>query len=428
MMLRPSAAPLNATVRIPGSKSITNRALICAALADGRSRLTGMLFADDTQHMIDAIRALDIHVADDVPRCAATVAGCEGQIPATEAKLYCGASGTTLRFCTALCALGFGDYLLDGMERLRERPMADLITAIQTLGTPVQSIDYEGFAPLHVFAQGLGGGEVRFYSPPSSQMISALLLAAPYARADVLIEIHGRRVSEPYIDMTLKVMEAFGVAVVSQVEGEVARYIVAAPQRYQAREYAVEPDASNASYFLAAPALAGGRVTVEGLGTTSIQGDVRFVDVLERMGCRVERSAERLTVHGPPEGQRLRGIDIDLNPMPDTAQTLAVLALFADGPTRIRNVGSLRLKETDRIAALAKELDAMGAEVEIEPNGLVIHPPAKVVSAHIETYDDHRMAMSFALASLRVDGVVIKDPGCVSKTFPDFWEHWRTLV
>ena len=427
-MLRPAPAPLNATVRIPGSKSITNRALVCAALADGRSRLTGMLFADDTQHMIDALRALDIHVADDPAACTATIAGCEGHIPATEAKLYCGASGTTLRFCTALCALGFGDYRLDGMERLRERPMADLIKAIQTLGTPVQSIDYEGFAPLHVFAQGYSGGEVRFYSPPSSQMVSALLLTAPYARSDVLIEIHGRRISEPYVDMTLRVMEAFGVAVVAQSDGDVARYIIAAPQRYEGREYPIEPDASNASYFLAAPALAGGRITVEGLGTSSIQGDVRFVDVLEQLGCRVEREPTRLTVMGPEAGRRLKGIEVDLNPMPDTAQTLAVLALFADSPTHIRNVGSLRLKETDRIAALAKELGAMGAEVEIEPNALTIHPPEKVTPAHIETYDDHRMAMSFALASLRVDGVVIKDPGCVSKTFPDFWERWLALA
>lgn len=428
LRLYPVRCPLNAVVRLPGSKSITNRALVTAALACGRSRLTGALFADDTQHMIDALGHLGIQVAADPRACTLDVAGCDGHIPACEAEIYCGNSGTTMRFCTALCALGFGEYHLDGMARMRERPIEALVRGLWALGTPVEYSDREGYPPLRVYARGLKGGEVRFDSPPSSQLVSALLMAAPYARSDVMIEVGGQLVSEPYVRMTLAVMEHFDVAVLDRAESGVARYVVAAPQRYQGREYFIEPDASNASYFLASPAVAGGNVTVEGLGTTSIQGDAHFVDILEQMGCRIERAADRLTVHGPAPGERLRGIDVDLNHMPDMVQTLAVLALFADGPTRVRNVGNLRVKETDRLAALARELSRMGAAVEVESDGLIIRPPSKVNSATIETYDDHRMAMSFALASLRVDGVVIKEPGCVSKTFPDFFDRWETLV
>ncbi|MFH0981148.1 MAG: 3-phosphoshikimate 1-carboxyvinyltransferase [Planctomycetota bacterium] len=439
LTLRPASGPLDAVVRVPGSKSITNRALMIAALAHGKSRLTDALLADDTQRMLDALRRLGLQVATDPDAGTIDIVGYAGHLPASEAELDCGNSGTTMRFCTALCALGFGEYVLDGTARMRERPIGGLVEALRTLGTPVSYLGEEGYPPLRLCARGLKGGEVYFDSPPSSQWVSALLMAAPGARSDVMLAVEGPLVSEPYVRMTLAVMDAFGVATLDRVETSEpqpsarvvhasARYIVAAPQYYQARDYAIEPDASNASYFLAAPAVAGGQVTVEGLGTASIQGDARFVDILEQMGCRIERAPERLTVHGPPPGEPLRGIDVDLNRMPDMVQTLAVVALFAEGPTRLRNVGNLRLKETDRLTALARELGRMGAVVEIQPDGLVVHPPGRVVPAQIETYDDHRMAMSFALASLRLDGVVIKDPGCVSKTFPDFFERWETLT
>ncbi len=428
LRLYPVSGPLDAVVRLPGSKSITNRALVTSALAHGESRLSGVLFADDTQHMLDALGRLGISTAANPEACTVGVEGCGGHLPACEAEIYCGNSGTTMRFCTALCALGYGEYALDGMARMRERPIGALVEALQTLGSPVEYLGTEGYPPLRIYARGLKGRMVRFDAPQSSQLVSALLMAAPYARTDVMIEVVGQLVSEPYVRMTLAVMEAFGVTVLERVASGTARYIVAAPQAYQGREYPIEPDASNASYFLAAPAIAGGRVTVEGLGTVSIQGDALFVDILEQMGCRIERGTEHLTVHGPPPGARLRGIDVDLNRMPDMVQTLAVVALFAEGPTHIHNVGNLRLKETDRLAALARELAKLGAAVEVESDGLVVRPPGTVVPAEIETYADHRMAMSFALTSLRLENVAIKDPGCVSKTFPDFFDRWQAFA
>ena len=425
--LQPPAGPLNAVVRIPGSKSLTNRALITAALADGRSRLTGLLLADDTRYMIECLRALGIGVSVDEPQATATVQGCGGHIPATESTLFCGNSGTTMRFCAAATALAMGAYNLAGTPRMHERPIGPLVDALRRLGGRVEYLRTEGYPPITVHARGLDGGQVLFTSPPSSQLISGLLMAAPYAKSDVFLEVQGELVSAPYIAMTIAVMSAFGVEVVAQSSEPAWRCIVASSQRYQGRDYAIEPDASNASYFLAAPAVAGGRVTVEGLGTGSVQGDAKFVDVLEQMGCRIERQPTSLMVIGPEAGQHLRGIDIDLNDMPDMVQTLAVLSLFAKGPTRIRNVANLRLKETDRLAALALELRRLGAMIELGPDSLAIHPPSKVTPAAIETYDDHRMAMSFALAGLVAEGVSINDPDCVGKTFPDFFARWGEL-
>ncbi|UCG15687.1 MAG: 3-phosphoshikimate 1-carboxyvinyltransferase [Phycisphaerales bacterium] len=421
-------APLDAVVRLPGSKSLTNRALIVAALADGPSRLTGVLLADDTHHMLGALQELGIEAAVDPDTCVADIRGCAGYLPAGEADLFCGNSGTTMRFCTALCGLGHGRYRLDGTPRMRQRPIGQLVEVLQLLGAPVRFLDRQGYPPLEVRGRGLGGGHVAFDSPPSSQLISAILMAAPRARGDVMVEVTGQVVSAPYIRMTLAVLEAFGVSTVDRINDSGGRFIVPAPQPYRGREYAIEPDASNASYFLSAAALAGGRVTVEGLGTRSTQGDARFVDVLERMGCRVDRDPNRLTVHGLATGQTLRGLEIDLNDMPDMVQTLAVLALFADGPTRIANVQNLRIKETDRLSALAYELTNRGATVDERPDGLTIHPPDWVLPGAVNTYDDHRMAMSFALAGLAADGIVINDPECTAKTFPDFFERWRALT
>jgi 3-phosphoshikimate 1-carboxyvinyltransferase len=437
----PASGPLDATVVLPGSKSLTNRALVAAALADGTSVLRNVLFAEDTLLMMEALRTLGIALTSDEPDCVVEVSGCRGHIPESEANLFCGNSGTTLRFLTAMVALGQGRFHLDGIARMRKRPIGGLVEALQALGAGIEYPGEEGFAPVVVHAHGLRGGHVAFDSPQSSQLVSALLLAAPYASRDVLIEVAGDVPSIPYLKMTTAIMEQFGVAVLENLGGAgsrglkpaarerdgTLRFIVEAPQRYQAASLFIEPDATNATYFLAAPAIAGGRVQVQGLDLESVQGDVGFVDVLERMGCGVIREPTRLSVEGPPDGVRLHGIDIDLNDMPDTVPTLAVLALFADSPTIIRNVANLRVKETDRLTALHRELSRLGATVEELPDGLIIRPPDRLTPAAIDTYDDHRMAMSFALAGLKCPGLVINDPQCCAKTFPDFFERFERI-
>ncbi len=420
--------PLDASISVRGSKSITNRAMVAAGLADGTSVLEGILLADDTRLMIDALRALGIAVTVDEPACSAEVTGCRGLIPVGDAKVSCGNAGTVMRFVTAMAALGRGRYELDGVERMRQRPIGALVDVLRTLGAGVEFPGADGYPPVVVHARGLGGGDVLFNAPDSSQFVSATLLAAPCAGSDVRIEVKGSVPSAPYLKMTTSVMDHFGVAVLSQYDDHGAKFVVAAPQRYAGRTYAIEPDASNASYFLAAPAIVGGRVTVNRLGTDSIQGDARFVDVLERMGCRIERGADTLTVHGPPKGMNLAGIDIDLNAMPDMVQTLAVVALFAEDPTTIRNVANLRVKETDRLAALDRELTKLGAVVHQQDDGLRITPPTTVRPATVDTYDDHRMAMSFALVGIKCPGVVINDPQCCGKTFPEFFERLEEMT
>jgi len=444
-----ASGPLDATVVLPGSKSLTNRALVAAALADGTSVLRNVLFAEDTLLMMEALRALGIALTSDENNCVVELTGCRGHIPESEANLFCGNSGTTIRFLTAMVAVGQGRFHLDGIARMRKRPIGGLVEALQALGAGIEYPGEEGFAPVVVHAHGLRGGHVAFDSPQSSQLVSALLLAAPYASRDVFVQVAGDVPSIPYLKMTTAIMERFGVAVLEDLGDSRARglpagrgvgspaaqerhgtlrFIVEAPQRYQAASLSIEPDASNATYFLAAPAIAGGRVVVQGLGLESLQGDIGFVDVLERMGCGVSREPTRLFVEGPPEGVRLRGIDVDLNDMPDTVPTLAVLALFADSPTTIRNVATLRVKETDRLTALHRELSKLGATVDELPDGLIIRPPDRLAPAAIDTYDDHRMAMSFALAGLKCPGLVINDPQCCAKTFPDFFERFERMI
>lgn len=427
IQLQPVRRPVDRTVRLPGSKSLTNRALLAAALARGKSTLQGILLADDTRLMLGALEMLGLAAAVDLPlgdeRPRARIVGQGGFFPNTEASIHCGNAGTVIRFLTAACAAAQGDYRFDGSARMRQRPLGDLVTALIDLGA---SIDYEqlaGFCPLHVHGRGLRGGPVTLHNPKSSQFVSAVLLAAPRALRDVLIEITGELPSRPYVEMTLHVMEAFGISTLA--EGD-RRFIVPEGQTYRACEYEIEPDASAASYFFAAAALTGGRVTVSGLGRRSVQGDTHFARVLEAMGCLVEQDDNQTTVSGPPDG-RLRGIDIDLGEMPDTAPTLAVLAAFADGPTCIRSVSNLRIKESDRLAALSTELGRMNVATELLPDGMVIRPVAPLHPARIETYDDHRIAMSFALAGLRLDGMVIAGPGCVAKTFPGFFDEWAKL-
>ncbi len=431
---KPANGPICGTIRPPGSKSITNRALITAAMADGHSVLSGILLADDTRLMIEALRTLGIAITVDEDTQTAEITGCGGQLPESEAELFCGNAGTVMRFGSALVAAGHGQFRLDGVSRMRQRPIGTLVAALRQLGTQIEHEDADGYPPLVIHARGFGGGTITIDAPESSQMVSALLLAAPQAMDDVMIDVTGNVPSAPYLKMTTAVMERFSVGVIEQYDAHGARFIVSAPQRYEAQHYTIEPDASNASYFLAMPAIVGGCITVEGLGTESIQGDAQFADVLQQMGCTVERQADSITVRGPVAGSRLRGITIDLNDMPDVVQTLAVVALFAEGETTIRNVGTLRVKETDRIAALANELTKLGAGVRTDDDSITITPPAKLLAATIDTYDDHRMAMSFALAGLvkphtqrETTGVLINNPECCAKTFPDFFDGFESL-
>lgn len=421
--IRPISRPIDRTVCLPGSKSLTNRALLVAAMARGTSTLSDILIADDTRLMVDALLMLGVNVEVDVPRRKATVNGVGGFFPNSDAELDCGNAGTVIRFLTAACAASVGEFRLDGSPRMRERPIADLVNALRDLGAAIQYDSADGHCPIAVFGKGLRGGQVVFTRPISSQFISAVLLAAPRAANDVMIRVDGGMTSAPYVRMTLDVMRAFGVEI---IDDAMTSFIVPAPQHYKPRDYTIEPDASAASYFLAAAALTGGRVTIDGLGKSSSQGDIGFVNILAQMGCTIEQSDRHTTVRGPTDG-RLRGVSVDLGDMPDTAQTLAVLAAFSDGSTEIRNVGNLRVKETDRLFALSRELSRLGVETEVTADSIHIRPTRPPVGGIIETYDDHRMAMSFALAGLRTDGIVIKDPACVSKTFPEFFELWKEL-
>jgi 3-phosphoshikimate 1-carboxyvinyltransferase len=405
-------------VRVPGSKSITNRALLVAALADGPSALVGALHSDDTRYMAEALNALGVPVGSDEPGASFRVQGGGGTFLAPEADLFVGNSGTTMRFLTAALPLGHGHYRIDGVPRMRQRPIAPLLHALADLGADARSELGTGCPPVVVEAGGLRGGRTAMAGDLSSQYFSALLLAAPYAREGVVVDVAGDLVSKPYLPMTAAVMAAFGVA--AEIDtADWSRLAVAPGQRYTGRVFPIEPDASNASYFFAAAAVTGGRVRVDGLGRDSTQGDLRFVDALAAMGADVQIGAEFTTVQGPPNGD-LRGVDLDLGPISDTAQTLAAIAPFATGPTTIRGVAHARLKETDRVAALATELRRLGQEVAEFPDGLRI-TPRPIVPATIDTYDDHRMAMSFAVTALRAPGVRLRDPGCVAKTFPEFF-------
>ncbi len=412
--------PNNPRVRVPGSKSLTNRALIVAALAKGPSTLTGALDSDDTRVMVDSLQKLGINVTHTPETALIRVKGCGGEIPAAEADLYVGNSGTSLRFLTALAASGRGTYRLDGNPRMRQRPVADLLQALNGLGADCKSDLNTGCPPVTVKTGGLDGGFAFVKGDVSSQFLSGLLMALPGSNHLTTVEVEGTLVSLPYVTMTLSVMASFGVRVGNRKN----RRFDVHPGHYTGRSYAIEPDASAASYFFALAAITGGTVTVEGLGTNSVQGDMGFVDVLEHMGCKVERSADSTTVTGGP----LRGFDVDMNAISDTVMTLGIVALFASGFTRIRNVGHIRHKETDRISALANELRKLGASVDEHPDGLLIVPPATLTPARIATYDDHRMAMSFALAGVKSGGVTIEDPGCVAKTYPGFWDDLARLA
>ena len=424
LAITPVQRPIQGRDRVPGSKSITNRVVICAALANGTSHITGALDSDDTRIMINGLQKLGFDINVDWKQHVITVCGAGGCIPAAQASIDCQASGTTMRFLTALVGLGHGQYVLDGTTRMRQRPIGDLLDALRTLGIDAEAVSPGECPPVTVHSSGIKKSETRIQDTTSSQFASGLALVAPCMPDGLLLELTGTLVSTPYLEMTRNIIESFG----GTCEARENNLWHILPTGYAARDFEVEPDASAASYFAAAAAITGGTVTLDGLCHTSIQGDIKFCEVLEQMGCVVTWSSDAssnpsVTIEGRP----LHGIDIDMNAISDTVMTLAVVALFAKGPTIIRNAEHIRDKETDRIRDLACELQQLGANVQEHHDGLTIHP-APLRHAKIETYDDHRMAMSLSLVGLRSEGLCIINPACVGKTFPNYWTALENLT
>jgi 3-phosphoshikimate 1-carboxyvinyltransferase len=419
--IQPITKKIDATVTVPGSKSYTNRALLIAALAGGCSRLTGALFSDDTHYMCEALRQLGIAVEANAERCTFEVVGNDGKSPVNNAELYIGNAGTAARSLVSYVALGSGEFVIDGDEPMRRsRPISDLLDALRQLGVDVRSKFDNDRLPVIVRANGLKGGKTRLDASKSSQFLTSLMLIAPYTEWGIEIEIVGK-LKTPYIDITVSVMEAFGVNV---SHDNYQFFRIEGGQRYQPREYPIEPDASTASYFFAAAAITGGRVRVTDLSMDSAQGDIHFVDVLEQMGCRVKRYGDGIEVMGPDQ---LKGVDLDMKAISDTSLTVAAIAPFANSKVVIRNIEHTRYQETDRIHAMVTELRKLGVPVVEHLDGVEISP-AKIRPAEIDTYGDHRVAMSFSLIGLKVPGIRIKNPDCVSKTFPDFFDVLATLT
>ncbi len=426
---------IDATVSVPGSKSITNRALVLAALASQESgcELTGALQSEDTEVMVDCLTQLGFAVTADWPNGRIAFAkNTSGRIiPAKESKLFVGNSGTTVRFLTAMLGLGQGRYELDGIARMRERPIQDLLSALHDLGVTAKSENGTGCPPVTIHADGWKTNRVGVRGSISSQFLSGLLLAAPYAGRTIDVAVTGELVSVPYVDMTLRMLTSWGGNFQHLASGNAYRV---EPISYAAANrpplaYAIEPDASSASYFFAAAAIHGGVVRVRNLPDVgvSLQGDVRFAQVLEMMGCTVRAEGSDMVLRR--DSGTLRGIDVDMNDISDTVMTLAAVACFAEGPTTIRNVAHIRHKETDRIAAVAIELRKFGVLVDERDDGLTIHPVplAKMTGCAVDTYNDHRMAMSFALIARKVPGTTIRNPACVAKTYPRFWADFDRL-
>jgi 3-phosphoshikimate 1-carboxyvinyltransferase len=404
---------VSGTVTVPGSKSYTNRALLIAALADGVSRLEKPLVSDDTKFMIRALKGFGIKVEEEPD--AFIVSGKAGKLITPEEDIFVGNAGTAMRFLTTFSALVKGKVHLDGDERMRERPLADLLECLGQMGIKAIPVYHNGCPPIDIEGEGVPGGEVTLLGNKSSQYLTSLLLSAPYFKNDTSILIEGDLTSKSYADITLDIMQTFGVTAEND---NYQKFSVQAGQVYKSQTYKVEGDWSSASYFLAAAAVTGGDITLSGVNPDSVQGDAQFPAVLKKMGCVVKETADSLQLIG----SSLKGITINMNNMPDAVQTLAVIALFAKGETVIEGIGNLRIKETNRIEALANELGRLGAEVEAGEDFLIIKP-GEYQGAEIETYNDHRMAMSFAVAGLKIPGVKIKNPKCVEKSFPDFFDH-----
>jgi len=429
------------TVRLPGSKSISNRVLLLAALAQGTTVMRDLLHSDDTERMLDALRLLGVSV-ESLGDNAYRVTGCGGDFPSKNTKLFLGNAGTAFRPLTAALALSGGSYELSGVPRMHERPIGDLVDALRQLGADIRYLGNEGFPPLQISPAKLPspqsspasrrGGEreeqssntAQVRGDVSSQFLTGLLMALPLLDRTAKVEVVGELISKPYIEITLAMMARFGVTV--QRDGWRSFAVVAGNRYISPKEIFVEGDASSASYFLAAGAIGGGPVRVEGVGKTSVQGDVRFAEALQKMGATITMGDNWIEARAA--AGKLTAIDLDCNHIPDAAMTLAVAALFADGTTTLRNIASWRVKETDRIAAMATELRKVGATVEEGADYIRVTPPAEIRHAAIDTYDDHRMAMCFSLAAFGNSGVSINDPKCVAKTFPDYFNMFNQVT
>ena len=411
---------ISGAVDLPGSKSLSNRILLLSMLAEGQTEIHNLLDSDDTRRMVEALKTLRVNLFEQRDQNRISVYGTSGTIPVNRATLMLGNAGTVIRPLTAALTIGKGHFVLDGVNRMRERPIIDLVNGLNQLGAEVNCINGTDSPPVEVISNGLPGGTTILSGAISSQYLSAILMAAPYAKTEVKIDIKDKLVSVPYVEMTLQLMMRFGV----KVENDKFKHfrVPRIPYRSPGKVF-VEGDASSASYFLAGAAITGGSVTVKGCGTESLQGDARFAQVLEKMGANVECSKREISV----SGSLINGIDVDMNMMPDAAMTLAVAALFASGKTTIRNIHNWRVKETERIKAVSTELRKLGAEVTEGEDYLVIDPPKKIQNAEIDTYEDHRMAMAFSLAACGEASVTINNPGCVSKTFPNYFEVFSGL-
>ncbi|MEI6234510.1 MAG: 3-phosphoshikimate 1-carboxyvinyltransferase [Planctomycetota bacterium] len=424
--ISPLKRPIDLDIAVPGSKSISNRYFGMAALADGEVHLSGLLRSDDTHYMAECLKTLGFDVRPDWAANTCRIMGEGGRVPSKGAELFVGAAGTAMRFLSAFVALGEGRFRLDGTQRMRERPIEDLLQGLRLLGVNARSEFDNGCPPVIVEASGLPGGVMQIDGSRSSQYISAILQVSPYAKAPMTIEVTGNFVSRPFVELTLKGMSDFGV--LTSTEG-MRIYRPTHGVQYRSGSYEIEGDATAASYFLGAAAILGGRCCVTNVCSNSAQGDARFADVLRRMGCKVRTgflSGQRgIEVYRDPKTP-LKPIDVDMNDMPDVVLTLAAVCLFAEGTSTIMNVGNLRIKETDRLSALAIELSRVGAEIVEGEDSLEITPGKPQIAA-VETYDDHRMAMSLALAGLGQEGVTIKNPACVSKTYPEFFKDLSRL-
>jgi 3-phosphoshikimate 1-carboxyvinyltransferase len=417
--ITPITHPLSATVRVPGSKSLTNRALLIAALANGTTRISNALFSDDSKYFANTLKTLGFDIQLDEPNQEMTVTGLGGKIPTPEAELFIGNAGTAARFLSAFLTLGNGEYVLDGDARMRERPIGDLIDALHQLGVELEATN--NCPPVEIFAKGLLGGKTKIAGNISSQFLSALLMVAPYAKSLIEIEVTTELNSKPYVDMTIAIMQEFGV----EIERDGYKRFTIQPTSYLPHTtYQIESDTSAASYFFAAPAICGGTVRVDAISRKSKQGDIAFLAILEQMGCAINEGENFIEVTSM---QNLQGVEVDMRDIPDTAQTLAVIAPFASSPTRIRGIASARLKETDRVHATCTELTRLGVRVEEHADGMTIYPCSEIQPATIQTSNDHRMAMAFSLIGLRADGITIENPSCVSKTFPNFFEVLDSL-
>ncbi len=419
---------MNGTLQLPGSKSLSNRALLLATLAEGTTHLTNLLDAEDVQHMTNALEQVGVSITRSSKAPTSheiTIKGTGGRFPIREARCFLGNSGTSMRSLAAALCAAQGDYILEGEPRMHERPIGDLVDGLRSLGAHIDYLQTPGYPPLHIHPSTLQGGEISLSGKTSSQYLSAVLMLAPYAANPVSIRIRDELISKPYVSMTVEVMRRFGIDVQVSTDGH--RFEIPTGRYTSPGTYWIESDASSASYFLAAGAIRGGTVRLEGVGSESLQGDANFARVLERMGAPVRYEAHAIEIDRAPQ---LQGIDIDMNDMPDAAMTLAVVALFAQGSTTIRNIASWKVKETDRLHAMATELRKVGASVETGEDWIRVAPlaPGTWQHAQIATYNDHRIAMCFSLVALGGIPVTILDPGCTAKTFPDYFEALSSLV